>query len=149
MNKGIAATLLVALILGTMIWLLTYRMCQLFPSELYPYAGGCWIVEKSLAYEDGRYTARALMPSVLASSVSEHHIVATQAECEVAVEAVRALGNDSEDTVIPTLHRIALDASCLSVRKAAVNQLGHIGTPGAQEALAEIARHLTPGLIND
>jgi HEAT repeat protein len=64
-------------------------------------------------------------------------------DAEVRLEAIRALGALRRDEALPVLHEIAAgagDATDLVLREEAVEALAALGTAGACEALAALAR---------
>jgi HEAT repeat protein len=70
--------------------------------------------------------------------------LARDADVEVQLEAIRALGALRRDEAVPILHNVAAGASVgvadLTLRREAVEALASIGTPGARDALAGLAR---------
>ena len=70
--------------------------------------------------------------------------LARDADVEVQLEAIRALGALRRDEAVPILHDVAAGASVgvadLTLRREAVEALASIGTPGARDALAGLAR---------
>jgi HEAT repeat protein len=87
---------------------------------------------------------RALAVIAPTRAVAALVALAGDADAEVRLEAIRALGAPRRDEAVPILRDVAAGASVggsdLTLRREAVEALASIGTAGAREALAGLAR---------
>lgn len=146
MKKGIIATAILALSIGLMIVLISIRLCYWIPSL----TSACWVQQQVqgstevVLLHHGQINSWSEKATIhVREREKEEHSVqvvwmkGTQ-ECELGKTAAYALGNGDEKEALKKLESIALNATCLEVRKAAVHAIEGFGSDEARAALTRI-----------
>ena len=146
MKKGIIATSVLALAIGCMTVFVSVQLCSWLPT-LQP---ACWVQgqiqqqhvglrvqysemndwQKQIAKDYHRHVKEPVQAQYAANSLGQ--------DCELGKEAAHALGHSKGASALSSLESIAIHASCLEVRKAAVYAIQGIGSEEAKEALVRI-----------
>ena len=146
MKKGIIATTLLALMIGAMVVFLSMRVCNWFPSSTVV----CWVQEQVLGPDDIKFAhsgalhawqQRVEFEAEKATQVTNKALTFSKGDalsCELGKAAAYALKDSGAEDALVRLESLALNASCLDVRKAAVHAIESFDSEQARASLIRI-----------